>query len=425
MSSLTPNHGLIIPDATDPVKQVREDYATNLNTIDGMGGGHTIVDPSGTDMPTENKLQFTGGVQVSDDNVNGATVVNVSGGNSLILNAMIYSEEEKVIGVWTDKKPLYQKSWDISDLTISYNSWTISSIPVGSMETIVNVLAINQNGKAFWGDAMASIEVDPTYIGFQTGRNGNNTERYRYVTIQYTKTTDVAGSGGFQAYGFTPVIYSDTERVIGVWRDNKPLYKKTWFFNSTIIINANAWTSLGISAGDIENVVMKETVDDEGRSNTVNYCGVRNSYISAYSNLATNIQVLTLYYTKTTDVAGSGDYNTLGVPTVHYSNTEQVVGTAEDGRPLYQITVDTGTLPNNTTKNVAHGISDLDYIEHFWGSAKNPNNGVRIPLPYVYGNTRCLQVYADSTNIKLISTENMSGYTTSRVTLQYTKTTDL
>lgn len=114
-----------------------------------------------------------------------------------------------------------------------------------------------------------------------------------------------------------------------------------------------------------------------------------------------------------------------GGGSINYSYTEQVVGTAEDGRPLYQITVDCGTLPNNTTKNVAHGISDLDYIEHFWGSAKNPNNGIRIPLPYVYGNTRCLQVYADSTNIKLISTENMSGYTISRVTVQYTKTTDL
>ena len=39
MSTLTPNYGLIVPDGTDTVEQVRADYATNLNKIDGIGGG--------------------------------------------------------------------------------------------------------------------------------------------------------------------------------------------------------------------------------------------------------------------------------------------------------------------------------------------------------------------------------------------------
>jgi hypothetical protein len=47
----------------------------------GGGAGHTIVDASGTDMPQEKKLQFTGtGVtSVTDDATNGKTIVTVSG----------------------------------------------------------------------------------------------------------------------------------------------------------------------------------------------------------------------------------------------------------------------------------------------------------------------------------------------------------
>lgn len=55
---------------------------------DGQGGlefqmqtpansGHTIVNPSGTDMTSRGKLQFTGKVVVSDDSVNDKTVVDI------------------------------------------------------------------------------------------------------------------------------------------------------------------------------------------------------------------------------------------------------------------------------------------------------------------------------------------------------------
>lgn len=111
---------------------------------------------------------------------------------------------------------------------------------------------------------------------------------------------------------------------------------------------------------------------------------------------------------------------------VNYSTTEQVVGTYL-GKPLYEITVDTGTLPNNTTKTIAHGISDLKAVIDLRGYARNTNNGINIPIPYVYKSgsySKSLQAYSDATNITLISGENMSGYTESSVTLQYTKTTD-
>ena len=83
MSTLTPNYNLKKPDSTDPFGDFRQDYNDNMDIIDqnlgggGGSGGHTILDGDGNALPQENDLQFTGECSVTDDNVNGRTVVNV------------------------------------------------------------------------------------------------------------------------------------------------------------------------------------------------------------------------------------------------------------------------------------------------------------------------------------------------------------
>lgn len=81
MATYTTNFGLYKPDNSDDFKDFRAEHNNNMDIIDqNLGGGsrHTIVDENGTDMPNENRLQFTGGVTVTDDNVNGVTVVDVT-----------------------------------------------------------------------------------------------------------------------------------------------------------------------------------------------------------------------------------------------------------------------------------------------------------------------------------------------------------
>ena len=81
MATYTTNYNLEKPDSTDDFKDFRASYNDNMDIIDqnlgGGGGGHTILDPSGTSMPQEDDLQFTGKVTVIDDNVNQKTVVDV------------------------------------------------------------------------------------------------------------------------------------------------------------------------------------------------------------------------------------------------------------------------------------------------------------------------------------------------------------
>ena len=136
MSTYTPNNNLYKPDTTDDFKDFRSEFNNNMDIIDnglgnkniadeyddtstynvdeyviyegvlykcttavtvaepfdntkwtavlvtdemggGGGSGHTIVNESGTILPSESKLQFTDGLQAVDDNVNGKTVVSL------------------------------------------------------------------------------------------------------------------------------------------------------------------------------------------------------------------------------------------------------------------------------------------------------------------------------------------------------------
>lgn len=107
-----------------------------------------------------------------------------------------------------------------------------------------------------------------------------------------------------------------------------------------------------------------------------------------------------------------------------YSTTEQKTGgTWVNGKPIYKKTVDVGTMPNNTRKQVAHGISNLDFIISMSGSAYG--NGTYLPIPYTdTASANGLGLYASSTDLILFTSANLSYLTTSYVTIWYTKTTD-
>lgn len=84
MATYTPNYNLYKPDPTDDFKDFRAKFNDNMDEIDanlgggGGSGGHTIVNESGVNLPSESKLQFTDGLQAVDDNVNGKTVVSLA-----------------------------------------------------------------------------------------------------------------------------------------------------------------------------------------------------------------------------------------------------------------------------------------------------------------------------------------------------------
>ena len=104
-----------------------------------------------------------------------------------------------------------------------------------------------------------------------------------------------------------------------------------------------------------------------------------------------------------------------------YSTAEYIVGQWINGSTLYEKTVEFGTLPNATTKNVAHGISSPSIIFLMNGYARS-NAGTILPIPHfspiaiTYG----IGISIDNTNISIFTAEDRSAYT-GYITIRYTK----
>ena len=86
--------------------------------------------------------------------------------------------------------------------------------------------------------------------------------------------------------------------------------------------------------------------------------------------------------------------------------------------------MDIGSLPNNTHKLVAHGISDLDEIIQMIGFARTTSGTFTfIPLPYATQTTTQIVALSaiDKTNIRISTGQDRSGLS-GYVTMLYTKT---
>ena len=110
---------------------------------------------------------------------------------------------------------------------------------------------------------------------------------------------------------------------------------------------------------------------------------------------------------------------------ISYSTNEvKTGGKWIDGKPIYRKTISCGALPNNTTKNVAHGINNLERVIKTEGYSVGTagSAGSFIPVPYVSGVP--MAMYVDMTNLVLQTSGTYSNYSDTYVTIEYTKTTD-
>ena len=225
-------------------------------------------------------------------------------------NAEYYSTTEKVIGRWTDGKPLYQKSFTFSNVTISStqtNIGDISEIPIenGWVESVF----ANEVDDYFYGLGFISVwlRVDPTdhNFGIKYTFSGQTTVvKSLVVTIRYTKSTDSAATTIEQK----PTHYSTDEQVVGTWIDGKPVYQKTYISNT----NFNRKTNVVIDTiANVDNVTncfgyIINVLDDNrlfiGYSGGVNLSMLTTGALRIYSDgWDCKGYRVTIQYTKTTD----------------------------------------------------------------------------------------------------------------------------
>jgi len=367
MSTSTPNYGLIVPEATDTVAQVRADYATNLGIIDNISGG--------------------GG-----------------GGGGNVYGAFVNTNRIITSGAYTSANPL---SYTATEDCYIYSAVSLQPSTGGSVRIDGELV-----GNWYNGGALSAYNFE-YYL-----RKGQTLT----ATQTYSGTTDYVVYGLIQGTEsiFTPTIYSDNERMIGIWRNNKPLYQKSFPFTVNL---SGGQTATIATISDYEDIVylngwLNESnifyaITDPSLRVKVSSSGQLQLYCSTGLSWSGSGYV-TLQYTKSSDVAGSGNWNTDGIPMAHYSTTEQVIGTYL-GKPLYQITADFGseiTVNSNTWTNTTIPTTDKKAIISVVGT-----NGSGTCWNFISAN-------CDSGSYVQVYHTRSSAITLLTMTIQYTKTTD-
>ena len=245
--------------------------------------------------------------------------------------------------------------------------------------------------------------------------------------------TDVTGGGENE---FQPVIYSETERELGVWIDGKPLYEKTidcgylpYIDTKSVAHNISNLDTIA----DAYAIVKQEVTPTKffilpytttlSEYNIQMYIDTTNVVITASSDRTNCYAHTVIRYTKTTDTAGSGQWTPQGVPAVHYSTTEHVVGTWVDGSTIYEKTLAIPSLSvgQNT---IQHGISNFGKMINCLATIRYDGDDLCIP----YVSTSILQYGLGMSNfnstryfIEVGQGFDVSKFSDGYVTIRYTK----
>lgn len=160
-------------------------------------GGHTIQNPSGTDMTQRAKLQFAGtGVSVTDDSVNNKTVVQFTGGGGgLLPHIVITSEAGATVTLVNGGTTISatETSTGIFEADIpSFGTWTITVLDGGQTYTQTIVIDTVKIYTATVTAFSATILV--TYPSGATCTCTGNGQSYTASGTPYTFTVHSTGT---------------------------------------------------------------------------------------------------------------------------------------------------------------------------------------------------------------------------------------
>ena len=98
-----------------------------------------------------------------------------------------YSTEEQVVGEWIDGKPIYQKTFDLGvDTEINNTSWTNVGISGTNISNVVLANSVSNTDSRYFSLNAAKINGVLQFLAARA----NGAIEIRYITLQYTKTTD-------------------------------------------------------------------------------------------------------------------------------------------------------------------------------------------------------------------------------------------
>lgn len=172
-----------------------------------------------------------------------------------------YSTSEKIVGCWTDGKPLYQKTVDCGAFPNTGQKQVPHNIADVDKIWVKEIGGYVTNGAQFFVTNRATspaqyswdISASRTHIIVEDYVNFSN-DLTTIVTVLYTKTTDVAGSGDWTPSGVPAAHYSTDEQIIGTWVDDKTLYRKVIPFSANIGSSTYSVNVASLSIDKITNI---------------------------------------------------------------------------------------------------------------------------------------------------------------------------
>ena len=220
MSTYTTNYNLEKPDSGDDFKDFRSNYNSNMDIIDanlGGGGGGNVDDVlvNGVSVVDGNHdAQITSYKEVTQAEYDALPATKLTDGIAYFIkdaggggggsSSHDYSTTEQVIGTWIDGKPVYEKTLEVNNIDMGNVNGTKTTIPHGisNFKDLIDLrmncpkLGVSSKDELFDGNngnAIAHFRVNATNVYCQAGSAwySGSADRYWYIILQYTKTTDV------------------------------------------------------------------------------------------------------------------------------------------------------------------------------------------------------------------------------------------
>ena len=231
--------------------------------------------------------------------------IDYMGGGGQSFQPVIYSTEEREIGVWTDGKPLYQKCIDLTGVSLVRNTYTPVST-ISDINTLVSAEAVgyeNTTGTPFPTDTIRVHIISGGIIEIVTSSSAWNFTG-GMLTVQYTKTTDTPGSGTWTPSGVPAVHYSTDEQVVGTWIDDSTVYERVIEYATPFTIANDTWYTSTESYTGISKIVNAWIINVDGAIYNGIIVLIQNDKLVIGNQTKTqpinNIKYVILRYTKST-----------------------------------------------------------------------------------------------------------------------------
>ena len=351
----------------------------------GGGGGHTIEDADGTTLAQRDTLKFGEEFAVSDDSTNEKTIVN--------LDPMPEADIDDILDGFTP-----------TGNAVSVRAFT----PIGTILPLISETApkffLKCDGatynKADYPELASHLLSLTSHSQYEVSGDATKFKvpDLRGEFLRGTGTNSHTNQGNGDSVG----VHQDATVIpwCGTAANGNGInFRKKDTTNANLPTNMDSQINLtkGLSGSDA----------------TYNATGSASSLGERYTSRPTNTSVL--YCIAVKDIYTN--------PINDYSTSEKVVGTWINGKPLYQKTVDCGALPNATSKNVAHGISNLSYVTSLEGTAVRTTGTFATHSMNMTDGTLRINTKIVGDNVVVATASDLSSFT-GMVTIQYCKSTD-